>query len=291
MRNLRLLPAALAVMVMMAGCSDDGTNNPSTSTLKGHFLGLGDLGPNAVYEGWLIVGGTPKSTGTFTADGSGAAFQKEFTVSSSDLSIATTFFVTVEAKDGNPAPSNAHLIAGGFLGSTAVLRMTHPEALGTNLAGAGGTYLLATPTDGTGTNEKSGIWFMTKDPQAIGLQLAQLPAGWGYEGWVVINGTPVSMGKFTDVNTADMSRQFSGTQAGWLYPGEDFLQNAPNGLTFPTDLSGSKVMITIEPDPDYSVAPFFYEILNETIPATVVAERNYSLSYDPPFTPTGEVTR
>lgn len=67
-----------------------------------------------------------------------------------------------------------------------------------------------------------------------GLTLATLPAGWKYEGWAVINGTPVSTGTFTSASAADDSAPFSGATAGPPFPGEDFLQNAPSGLTFPT---------------------------------------------------------
>ena len=40
------------------------------------------------------------------------------------------------------------------------------------------------------------------------------------------------------------------------FPGEDFLVNAPSGLTFPADLSDATMVISIEPSPDNSPNPF-----------------------------------
>jgi len=78
------------------------------------------------------------------------------------------------------------------------------------------------------------------------LDLPTLPEGWEYEGWVVINGQPLSTGKFLKVDEADFATPYSGASPGPAYPGEDFLQNAPAGLTFPLDLSGSTAVISVE---------------------------------------------
>ncbi len=122
---------------------------------------------------------------------------------------------------------------------------------------ASGKYILATPTDGGAmTNEESGIWFLDNSGPSVakGLNLPTLPSGWKYEGWIVINGIPVSTGTFIDANTADSnaaSSNFKGTIGnGPNYPGEDLLRNAPTGLTFPTDLRGKIVAISIEPSTD-----------------------------------------
>ena len=64
------------------------------------------------------------------------------------------------------------------------------------------------------------------------------------------------------------------------YPGEDFLVNAPDGLEFPTDLRGAAVVISIEPSPDDSAAPFFLKPLFDQVPEdatdhTVIEMDNY----------------
>src|SRR3990170_6338884 len=90
------------------------------------------------------------------------------------------------------------------------------------------------------------------------LTLPALPAGWKYEGWAVINAVPVTTRKFTTASCADGDAPYSGTMPGSPFPGENFLLNAPSGLTFPLDLSGQKIVITIEHEPDNSSDPFFY---------------------------------
>lgn len=110
-----------------------------------------------------------------------------------------------------------------------------------------------------------------EDPdQDLVVQLSNLPTlndGFQYEGWAVIDGTPVSTGTFTRVDAADEADEFSGDTPGPAYPGEDFLVNAPDGLTFPTDLSEANVVISIEPDPDDSALPFFLKPLAHQVPA------------------------
>lgn len=95
----------------------------------------------------------------------------------------------------------------------------------------------------------------TSHPE-VGLSLPTLPTGWKYEGWAVIGGQPVTSGKFTAVDEADESAPYSGPDPGPPFPGEDYLENAPAGLTFPTDLSGGTAVISVEPDPDDDTAPF-----------------------------------
>ena len=155
--------------------------------------------------------------------------------------------------------------------------------------------ILATPTDGGSmTNEKSGVWWL--DPTAgpgAGLSLPALPAGWKYEGWAVVNGMPLSTGKFTLAAGADASAPFSSlSAAGPAFPGEDFLINAPTGLTFPTDLSGKTVVISVEPEPDNSSAPFLLKPLVGMVPATATDHTPYSMNNNAIATnPTGSATR
>ncbi len=138
----------------------------------------------------------------------------------------------------------------------ATLTVDHPAALGTDFSDAAGTFLLATPTDGNNTNELSGIWFLEVPGPNPSLVLPQLPPGWVYEGWAVIDGVPVTSGTFLQATGFDDFDGFSGDQGGPPFPGEDYLKNAPPGLTFPTDLTGATVVVSVEPSPDDSPAPF-----------------------------------
>jgi len=223
------------------------------------FDGLETLGADAVYEGWIIVDGAPVTTGRFNIDADGEAIAEDggghvFEIPA-DVD-ATAVVVTIEPTvDPDPAPSATHILAGDVVDGEAALTIGHPAALGTDFADVSGVYILGTPTDGDGNNELSGVWFIDL-PLAQGLDLPELPEGWVYEGWAVIDGVPVSTGRFTDAAAADDFDGFSGDQGGPPFPGEDFIVNAADGVTFPTDLTNSTLVISVEPDPDDSPAPF-----------------------------------
>ncbi len=235
-----------------------------------NISGLEDLGSDYNYEGWVIVDGSPVSTGLFNVDAAtGNMTQTLFEVDQDDLDRATTFVLTIEpSPDSDPAPSNVHIMAGDFAGSSAVLSIDHGAAIGDDFSTATGGYILATPTNGDNSDENSGVWWLDPAGPSAALSLPTLPIGWKYEGWAVIDGIPVTTGKFTMVNTADEAAPFSGTIAsGPPFPGEDFLLNAPSGLTFPTDLSGGTIVISVEPDPDNSPSPFLLKPLVHQVPA------------------------
>ena len=287
-----LLFAALFAIAFTACKDDDDTS--STEQLELNLSGLEDLGSGYTYEGWIIVDGAPVTTGTFDVDADGALSKTSFDIDAAQLESATTFVLTIEPKpDSDPAPSSVHILAGDFSGTAANLSVGHDAALGNDFKAATGTYILATPTDGMNNNERSGLWFL--DPTAgpgPGLDLPTLPAGWKYEGWAVINGTPVSTGTFTDVAKADDSAPFSGTMAGPPFPGEDFIINAPAGLDFPTELRGGTAVISIEPSPDNSAAPFLLKPLVSPIDANAADHTPFQLGNNAAATnPTGTATK
>ena len=74
------------------------------------------------------------------------------------------------------------------------------------------------------------------------------------------------------------------------FPGEDYLVNAPSGLSFPTDLAGGKAVISIEPVPDNSDAPFLLKPLVGDIASDAMDHTTYSLGQNLNF-PTGTVSR
>ncbi|MDJ0769594.1 MAG: hypothetical protein QNJ12_12405 [Ilumatobacter sp.] len=265
-----------------------------TSVLELSFSGLEPLGPNAVYEGWVIVDGSPVSTGRFDvgADGgliddAGNTIDAAFTTH--DASAATAVVVSIEPfDDPDPAPAATKVLAGDVVDGVADLSIAHPAALGTDFADAGGFYILATPTNGDGNDERSGVWFLERGP-GNPVNLPELPAGWVYEGWAVVDGQPLSTGRFTDPNAADDFDGFSGDQPGPAKPGEDFIINAPEGLEFPLDLRGATIVISVEPDPDDSEAPFALKPLVAEVPADAVDHDNLPLGVGP-AAPTGVAT-
>lgn len=287
----RLLIAVMFVSSLTLGCNDDDSTSPSGapgSGLELSFTGLPALQGGFHYEGWVVIQGQPFSTGKFNvgADGSlvsvsgapipGGAFQTNV-----DVGVASTVVITIEpAGDSDTMPAATKILAGGLASRTAGLTVAPPEALGNDFGQAKGLFILATPTDGEGTNETSGVWFL--DPRSgsptAGLSLPTLPAGWSYEGWTVIDGVPVTTGRFLTPSGADAAAPFSGPLPGPPFPGEDFLRNAPGGLSFPRDLAGGTTVITIEPSPDDSPAPFRVRPLAGEIPAPSQDRVVYSMA-------------
>jgi len=220
------------------------------------------LSGGAHYEGWAIVDGEPTSTGKFNVvgdrltDPEGAPIEGFFL--SEDVTAATAIVITIEpAGDTDAVPADTHFVAGDVVAGEAALTIAHPAALGTDFADASGSFVLATPTDGDRTNDElSGIWFLEFPGPEASLNLPELPEGWTYEGWTVIDGVPVTSGTFRSTVGSDDAAPYSGTVRTPNFPGEDYLFNAPDGLTFPTDLSGAPVVVSVEPVPDDDPSPF-----------------------------------
>lgn len=278
----------LAVSVLFASCNDND-DTPSTATLTLNLAGLEALGANYVYEGWIIVNGSPVSTGTFTS----VSFPQSFVVDATQLAAATTFVLSIEpAVDPDPAPADTKVLAGDFSGNSASVT----TGIVGDFSNAAGAFFLRTPTDETGTNngnDQYGVWFGTPGaPPTPNFVLPTLPAGWAYEGWVVGDNGPISTGTFTAFNTMDSSNGFSGTQnnAGPPIPGEDFFLNAPTGETFPLDIRGRTVVISVEPVPDDSTAPFAMKPLVGTA-GQDTAPNTHNFGQNLSSLPTGTVTR
>lgn len=278
----------IALSFFAVSCSsDDDNGTPSTSELTLNLDGLEALGTDYVYEGWIIVNGQPISTGTF----SGVVFPQTFEVSTSLLNSATSFVLSIEpAVDPDPAPADTKILVGDFNGPTAIV---NTDIVG-DFSNASGAFFLRTPTDETGTNngnDQYGVWFGTPGtPPTPNFVLPTLPTGWAYEGWVVGDSGPLSTGTFTAFNSADASAPFSGPAGGPPVPGEDFFENAPAGEMFPLDVRGRTVVISVEPVPDDSPAPFVLKPLvgtagNATAPTTHAFGPNLA------SLPTGSVTR
>ena len=235
--------------------------------LEWAFDGLEPLGAASVYEGWAIIDGAPVSTGRFSlTDDGGVVAHTEPEVPG--LPAASAIVLTIEPAEGDdPAPSEVHVLAGDFVDGAAELTVSHPAAIGTDFATAGGVFILGTPTTAVTDDELSGVWFVNLSPTRAGLELPALGAGWTYEGWVVVDGIPVSTGRFSDPAMADDFNGLSGPDGtGPPFPGEDFIVNAPEGLSFPTDLRNSTVVISVEPVPDDSPAPFAIKPLATIVP-------------------------
>jgi hypothetical protein len=266
---MRTKLAMLAVLALaVSGC---GTAAPERSGIDLVVQGLVPLTGGFHYEGWVVLDDEHHSTGPFNVAPDGVLVDLEDTMildpftADVDFADASAFFVTIERGErgerGEPrdeaarTPSDSRLLGGELVDGVAELTVTDEHAVGADLSGAGGVFILATPS-GPGVNERSGVWFITLAGEP-GLSLPELPDGWTYQGWVTIEGTPVSTGRFDDPAAPDDASPHSGDAYVPPVPGEDFLHDPPEGLTFPTDLRGERVFVTIEPEPDIGPEPFF----------------------------------
>ncbi|MEM1031708.1 MAG: anti-sigma factor [Myxococcota bacterium] len=254
-----------ASSLTLAACADEDASedDPTPSgmaSLALSFDGLEPLGADYVYEGWIIVDGAPVTSGRFTD----VSTELTFDIPQDQADGTTTFVLTIEPAVGDdPAPSDVHVVAGDFTDGVANLTVGHPAALGDDFANAAGSYILETPTTHDLADDfDQGVWFLNP-PAAMGemptasLDLPTLPAGWQYEGWVVgPDGAPVSTGTFLSGVGADSDGpgDAAGPDGAPPFPGQDFIDPA-------SVLSGYAVVISIEPMPDDSPAPFAFKPL------------------------------
>ena len=265
------------------GSDDDGGGTPPVETADATLVlaGIEPLEGDFIYEGWIIVNGTPISTGTFDA----TEEEYTFTTVASDLEAATRFVVSIEpVPDMDPDPAATKILSGAFDGTRANLTLDEVA----DFADIDGNFEVFTPSDEDDTNEENGLWFVTtnvdamdgEEPFEAGLNLPDLAPGWKYEGWVVFEkdgvDVPVSTGTFTDINRFDEASIYSSDRLTPNFPGQDFLTSSFTSidgmttLTFPEDgnvtmPSGQTVVVSIEPDPDTDPAPFFVKPLNGNI--------------------------
>lgn len=292
MKKLFLIP-----LLLMAACDSSDEEDGTATRLQLSFTGLEPLTNGFHYEGWAIIGGSAVTTGKFNVNVAGQLTTLNGSVVANntfetgrDLSGASAIVLTIEANgDTDTSPSDTHYLGGDLAGGQATLTAGHSAALGSSFTAATGKYILATPTDDPAGNETSGLWFvdLASGSPAAGLNLPNLPAGWRYEGWAVIGGQALTTGTFTASNVADMAAPFSGTVAGPPFPGEDYLRNAPSGLSFPTSLAGGMAVVSIEPFPDDSAAPFTLKPLVGSIGATATDHVTYAIPNAANGFPTG----
>jgi len=236
-----------------------GVSEPESNdvTLELSFADLPVLGDDFLYEGWIVTADGPVTSGRFVV--AGEEDSHVFNIDADLASRAEVFVLTIEPRFGDdPAPADTHILAGPFVDGAAQLTTVHGAALGTDFLDSEGGFILQTPTTANIADDyDQGVWFL--EPAAgpgAGLRVPELPAGWRYEGWVVGEDGPISTGTFTDPAMAD--RDGAGPTAGPdgfpPFPGQDFIDP---GMS----LLGHTVVLSVEPDPDDSPAPFFIKPL------------------------------
>ena len=262
------------------------TTAPPIPTMTIAFDGLEPLGDGGDYELWFVgADGEPASAAIFDTDGGPVEFEL-----TDGIPGAVELKVSIETDD-DPAPSSSIVLSGAMDGAAGDRSVELVTDIG-DFSTASGRYILATPTDGTGTaeNERSGVWW-TVIPRERSLFLPELGEGWEYEMWQVIDGQVLTGGKFTDTFASDQAAPFSGPDPAPPLVGEDYLLNAPEGLTFPVDLRGMETFISVEPIPDPSsessgIVPLAGIIPTDAIDHTAYAVENVSAERFPTATVT-----
>ncbi len=277
------------------GCDSSSSGDESLPSRFRVVLDIDGLQPmsNAFqYQLWArsdngFVGSDPFNVG---ADGrfinpQGQVISKTLSMQT-NVANATALFLVINGKGDSPVvPSNKRLLAGSVSGGTVALRLSHVEAMGVDFSAASGQFMVATPTDSDPANERSGIWFGTRSSADASFEpsvdLPELPSEWIYEGFVTLaDGTTLRTGTFTRADRVDGAALFFNGDSPSV-PGEDFLVNAPDGVSFPVDLSGATVFITAELiDDDNELSPSSVRVLSGTVPTG--ADASAPLALQPP---------
>lgn len=300
MKKIILSLAVISALTFTA-CSDDNDNLPTTKTVTQSFQNLPDLGSNYVYEGWLIVGNEKISTGRFSH--TEGVNHTSSALDIAKVSAATMYVLTIESTNETGAdlanPSGWIFSKGAFNGSNAAPSTNDALFNGSsNLETATAQAFLKAPSVGTVGSDANGIWFINALPPTSGgfTNLPTLADGWIYEGWVVVDGkdgnkVPVSTGRFSDPNAADVSffgtannNEFKGPNGVPPFPGEDYIVDPNNrypNVTFPIDLTSATVVISIEPTTNDAQAPFglkpFVQALNnQAVSTALTVDNNYA---------------
>ncbi len=291
----KLLATFALVIIVLTGC--DYFENGDTldiSTVEVNLQGLPALPDSMTYVGWFNreKNGVNYYVKVFVqnANANGSISYKS-EEPFKNLQEAQAFMLTTEkvsvAQDSALNPSSRIMLMGRYSEASAVLNIS---AIAATFSNSKAVFTLDTPTDGPSTNETNGVWFVdsVSTTPVAGLDLPALYGGWIYEGWVQVNGQYLSTGRFTDPKKADLFNEYKGNLAGYNFPGEDFLQNAPTGFTFPLNLANAKVIVSIEykDGRTHGTTPFL-KVYEATLPGTPQSRVSYSLQSVNPVLPTG----
>jgi hypothetical protein len=287
--NTKLTAVLAAFLLFISGCDYfENSDTLNVSKFEASINSLPAIPDTMTFVGWFqwenkaTLKKIAEKVFVLDADQNGnISYNSDKPLSS--LQRAELFYLTVESKsvanDSALVPSPQKILSGSFSYSSS--NLTIGENTG-NFENVDGFFNLTTPTNGANTDELSGLWFvdsLSASPVSGLKKLPELYGGWIYEGWIEINGQLVSTGRFSDTKKADLFSGYSGSLAGFNFPGEDLLNNAPSGLTFPINLSNAKVYISIEyNDGKTNGSTPFMLILEATIPASAQSGVSYNLN-------------
>ena len=276
-----VLLSIIAVLFLFPGCKDEVTKtieSSNNSTISVSLTNLPALGDSLIYKVWIYFGETispkPLRLYTFRQTNDNIAAQFSYSTNASVIAAAKYIVVTIEsAKDSlnDTLPSVSKILSGTFQVNAALLSTGHPFSISLNLARMGGAFRLITP--GIANNDTSGIWFVDIDSTnnyvpSLNVSGQTDSSGWRYEILVTQSGQTFSLGSFIDPLGTCNDSTYSGTLP-IRYPGQNLIQNAPAGLTFPISLAGAGVSIYVKPVKGKFKDLPGLKILNATIPSVI----------------------
>lgn len=198
------------------------------------------------YEAWLKYEDNEKSIGKFNI-----LDEKVVGLDNTSLDLIAfeeiqvnpiSFFITIESEGDLDAKSSNLTVLESDIDSE-IIEIKFQEI---DLNNVSGQYILGTPTDKQENDETSGIRFIdnSTSPLTSSLILPKLKTGWVYEAWILYKGEfALTSGRFSKANTKDKFSGFSGKIEGPSFPGEDYLNNLPNELETPLDLTDGNTMV------------------------------------------------
>jgi hypothetical protein len=272
-------------MISFWGCEyfEEGTTINSAS-LELNITSLPQLPDTLVYVAWFDNDDKPPVfIKQLNPNSQGNVYFKE-EQKLLHLDSAQVFLVTIERKIQVGTPNftagTRLVLSGRFLKGVCNL------AIGENFKDFNQTsakYTIYTPTDGNlASNPFGGIWFVDSvdaNKTVSGLNIPVLSAGWIYEGWIEVNNNKLSTGRFRNPKAADLFNGYSATTVSIPFPGEDFINNAPGGFTFPIDLRGAKCFISLELNLGSNRGTEPGNIIYEaSIPGNAVSQKSYSMT-------------
>ncbi len=252
---MRRFLIALATLLVLPSCGDTPTVFRPLPVALGNlrgvalgFTGIRELQDNeGVFAAWMNLDrGEIVALGAFQVNSDGLPTDLQGNVierftADQNVANAVSILITTEALGPGAAPGGGVILQGPFFDGVAELRVPAPLLLPEST----GSYTVFTPTDGPNTNEGSGAWAIVNGEPS--LQLPPLNQVYIYEHFMIINDVPVAMGRFTAPDAADFNNPHSDAGPFPDVPGEDFLLAPPEGLVFPADLSGARLLVTLEP--------------------------------------------
>jgi len=238
--------------------------NPLSSTSQG----ANDTTSSKIQVG---NGVAPSSSQKVFTQGDITATNNQF-----DMAIQGDGFFQVKKADG----TYSYTRDGSFQVNAALLSTGHPFSISLNLTTMGGTFRLLTPN--ITNNDTSGIWFVDIDSTnsyvpSLNISGQTDTSGWRYVILVTQNSQTFSLGSFIDPLGACDDSTYSGTLP-IRFPGQNLVQNAPAGLTFPISLAGAEVSIYVKPTKGSFKDLPGLKLLNATVPSVIQQKLLVSLN-------------